>query len=183
MGMRGLCNKPDQECWEDYEDICRAKYPARFFLSHTIPRYYGRKRHVLRDWYWEVLYLLHPKYKYHQLSLGQPFGYTRGWIDSDRQILYANFNILVNFIEGEVGGIQKMESQVVFYNENQHFGHAKGYQELIDLYNYWKFERLPNYQWDYDWDKKFNWRHEEEASEKETEMLIRLMKVRRFMWT
>lgn len=189
MGMRDFGLQPGQECWEDYYELCEEKYPVRYFMDKRMGTAVRRFRGHVRDLKYEILYLFSPRHRYHKLSLSQPSGYKRGWCDSDRQILFANFNILVNFVEGEAGGISRLEDDLERYLDRwgEYNGvwidHAKRTQELIDLYSYWKWERLPYYQYDLYENPYESFEQSEADFEKETEMLARLMKVRRSMWT
>lgn len=181
MGMRDFGLQPGQECWEDYYEICKDEYPVRYFLNKTLLRWFGRKWNLIKDFKYEVLYLFHPKYRYHVLSLAQPLGYDRGWIDADTQILYANFNILVNFVEAEFGGVDKLREHIDWYIEKGEPLWAKNHKELLDLYLYWKFDRLPYYQYKYHAAPDRSYEQREEDDNKEDEMLCRLIKARRGM--
>lgn len=183
MGSELFGLQPGQESWEDYYEVCKEEYPVRYFLNETLSIWFGRKWNLIKDFKYEVLYLFHPKYRYHSLSLSQPLGYDRGWIDADTQILYANFNILVNFIEGEIGGVDKLREEIEWHLEQDELPWAKNRQELLDLYLYWKFDRLPDYQWKYHQEPNVSYEQKEEDDNKENEMLCRLIKARKGMWT
>lgn len=183
LGMRNFLPRPGQDCWEDYYDICKEEYPVRYFLNQSLPRWFRFKWNSLKNLKYEFLYLFHPKHRYHVLSLSQPLGYDRGWIDADTQILYANFNILVSFVEDELGGIDKLRDKINKFIEWEDLFWAKNYQEILDLYLYWKFDRLPYYQWKYHSCPVVSYKQKEEDINEENEMLCRLIEVRKGMWT
>lgn len=140
--------------------------------------------------------------RYHILDLRDAGnGYDIGWHDSDSQILQANFLILKNFVEKE----QPFKYIDWDYNDD----YSKLGKEIKDLYVWWTVERAKEHaelaaEWDkrdlsYHFEssengvyKRMVWtgddtkdllKAEEELHEKDTEMLIRLMKIRRSLWT
>ena len=84
-------------------------------------------------------------------------------------MLCGNFKCLEVFIEDEKG-IEKFE-----WAERNEIK-----QEIEFLYNWWKFKR--NLEWDFIYEK-YSHDKSEAQEERETEMLVRLMKVRRYLWT
>jgi hypothetical protein len=140
--------------------------------------------------------------RYHILDLRDAGnGYDIGWHDSDSQILQANFLILKNFVEKE-----KPFDRIDWDYDDEY---RKIGQEIKDLYVWWTVERAKEHrelaaEWDkrdlsYHFEpsengvyKRMVWtgddtkdllKAEEELHEKDTEMLIRLMKIRRSLWT
>lgn len=84
--------------------------------------------------------------------------YTWGWIDRDRLMLFACFQILVDFIEKELP------------NSNTDYslgGWKEAKEEMEALYKWWTVDRNPR----------------ANSQDEDDEMLLRLMKVRGFMWT
>ena len=133
-----------------------------------------------------------------QPKTGVAWEYRFGWLDAPQQILYANFAILVSYVEKELGGkIPEPENDW----EGAEVWNAH-YKEVKALYQYWKVDRA-------EMQKKltqmstlaFSFRKEHrnfaegerlykklsEEQQKfddfETEALIRLIKTRGGMWT
>lgn len=81
----------------------------------------------------------------------------RTWVDRDHIMLHACFQILVDFIEIENGDTH--------CDYKQHKGFV---DELRFLYTWWKFKNSSNQELD-----------EDQCDE----MLLRLMKIRKSLWT
>jgi hypothetical protein len=140
--------------------------------------------------------------RYHILDLRDAGnGYGVGWYDSDSQILQANFLILKNFVEKE------KPFELIDWDYSEEYRTLA--KEIKDLYNWWMVERAKEHKaLSEEWDKRdLSWhteptengiyrrmiwtgddtkdlhKREEELHEKDTEMLIRLMKIRRSLWT
>ena len=155
----------------------------------------------IKDAVWYPIIYRTPR-RYHILDLRDGGnGYDIGWHDSDSQILQANFLILKNFVEKE-----KPFNHIDWDYDDEY---RKLGQEIKDLYDWWTVERAKEHaalaaEWnklDLSWhteptenglyhrmvwtgdDTKDLHQREEELQEKDTEMLIRLMKIRRSLWT
>lgn len=140
-------------------------------------------------------------HRYHILDLRDGGnGYDVGWYDSDQQILQANFLILKNYVEKE------QPFKHIDWNCNKEMKSVA--EEIKILYGWWVDGRSKEYEavWS-EWKKrdcsyhfetaednllKFVWtgddnsdlhKKEHELSEKDTEMLIRLIKIRKYLWT
>lgn len=139
--------------------------------------------------------------RYHILDLrdgGNNYGV--GWYDSDEQILQANFLILKNFVEKE------RPFDIIDFDHDEE--HKKIGEEILNLYTWWKVERMQERKDLQDaWAKRdcsYHFRpsktgfqemvwtgddnsdllkREEELNNKDTEMLVRLVKIRRNLWT
>lgn len=195
-------NETDEKeyCWEDYDREMQEAHPVLWFLNRTIPRFlrryvWGTYAPLVRAHYWLVSHTIR---KYHLLDLRQSensaWNYRYGWLDSDRQILYANFAILKNYVEKE------LENE--FPENDPDPGWAKHYKEIKALYNYWMVDRpawenklaqmshvasiVRNDQRNF---KKGDRLYQELRNEQdkfdefETKALIRLIKTRKGMWT
>ena len=177
LGIRAMKPLSGKECWEDYHALIKKRYPVKYFFLTYLRRQINRWKSICEDVIWDIIYRIHPPHQYHLLKLSQPFGYQRGWIDSNTQMVFANFNILVNFVEKECGGIENVEKELQYYTDN--FSHYRRnyefFRELTELYNYWKWEGIRYYQ--------YCRPYEPYDEDKETEMLIRLIKIREGMWT
>jgi hypothetical protein len=95
---------------------------------------------------------------------------TDGWCESDTVMLHACFQLLVDCIEKE----QLLNGHVDWTNDEPHF---KAKKEIQELYAWWKerTKKEQNDEIDPIWTEK--------QHEQDTEMLIRLVKIRSFLWT
>lgn len=164
--------------------IKKLKKKARRFFREI---WWSIKNRISKLHYFLVSHII-PGRKYHKLNLSQPNGYKWGWIDADTQLLYACFNILKNYVEQELG----QDHVKIEYSEEELNDPCMGelnkkwqahYKEIDELYIYWVTIRP-------EWEKIINrlsgqerWEEQDKFDEKETEMLIRLVKTRGGMWT
>lgn len=175
--MRGIGrHDPEAYTWEDWERDMRAKYPVRFFLSRTMPRWLGRWHHRLIE---TPLYWLrtHTINRYHLVDLrNDACDYRWGWIDRSEAVLYACFNLLRDFVEKENG----LNCHVDWQATTEH-SHA--HAEMTALYRWWKTERKAEWA---EWNEKcLHATYDEQLrlENKDDEMLRRLIAIRGFMWT
>ena len=121
-----------------------------------------------KAWNWQPLYWLrcHTFTKYHMVDCRTPT-YRWGWIDRSEMLLYANFNILVEFIE-----LEKPDKFIDWRSDPEH-SHA--WDEMMYLYTWWKHERqaelnamslILNEVQHQDWDDMFESIPQEENGEK-----------------
>ena len=192
--------------WEKHYRVMKMRYPFRYWLNQTLPTYFWPvKRYIADAWYWLQCHLL-PSYKFHLIDIRQPkdgsdpHPYRSGWIDSDNKMLLAIFKILCDHVEGEeplnVRTAYTPEQIVEYGLEDQ----AEHYDELMTLYNWWKVGRAKHLQSINDIaaiasaarknkDKKYNalmqsWIDADNLyQEIEEEMLIRVILIRKGMWT
>lgn len=106
-------------------------------------------------------------------------GYAWGWIDRDRLVLHACFVILANFIEKEDPqcGLRELPDNWSRQDWDQWDRPDK---ELRALYNWWTKERPEKLAQQA---KKYTYESDQRLFEEEDTMLLRLMKVRSYMWT
>jgi hypothetical protein len=150
-------------------------------LKNKIKRYWHFSRPSLPYWMTQAWYWLrtHTINRYHMVDGRSPQnGYGWGWIDRDRLLLYASFNILVDFVENE------KPFEVTDWEWSEVQKHVK--TELEDLYQWWKEGRAKEHA---EVDKLLEvpgspWIEEQEKlNEKDNTQLHRLINVRGFMWT
>lgn len=201
LGSKHFGNQPGQVTWEDWEEKVKGMMPVRFFLVEELWPWIRQqwRKYVTDPWYWFASHVI-PSRRYHMLDLRQPKpGYRYGWCDSDSQITYALFNILNNFVKNEMSdnycpseeeveanpGLllqrnQWLEVKAIHYWWNvDRLRQQKAHDELLHA---WSEERKadgPNLQQLWDDMKKA----EKALDEKEEEMIIRLIKIRRSLWT
>jgi hypothetical protein len=213
LAMEDFNDDPDVKTWEDYQSLMKKDYPVRAFIHYTILdgwRYKVWHRFISRPSihaiYWLKCHMM-PSYRFHKLDLRQPKylhgkentdQYTHGWIDSDRQMIYAVFSILENFVQTEFTHFHCPP-------EDNQDGVAQraAYFEILALHDYWTVERN-DLQTERDatlskWcevrqehdkdsaDASFLWEKmgtlEKKITAREDEMLVRLLKIRGFLWT
>jgi hypothetical protein len=141
---------------------------ARIGLSRL--RYWLAKP-VSQAFYWLRTHTIN---RYHIVNLrNSKNGYSWGWIETDNAMLFACFNLLETFVEKELG-ISSVE-QAVFTNDAL----RETDKEILALFHWWTVERpaeLKKRATDYQWwnDGLHKW---------DDEHLMRLMKVRQYLWT
>lgn len=195
----------DEKTWEDWEEKMRSEYPVRYFLGDTLPRWFSLrwKLYVKDPIYWVKCHTL-PSYRFHMLDLRQskkegPLAYRYGWIDSDTKMVYALVKILNDFVEHEMSHWYCPSEEDVQADTSLLYQRNK-WLETKALHYWWNVERLrqqknhddllhrwsdarkvdaPETQQLWDDLKKI----ETALEDKEEEMLIRLIKVRRSLWT
>lgn len=122
----------------------------------------------------------HTYNRYHIINLKKhrstSIDYKWGWIDKDYALLMVNFIILCDFVEEEKC-FKKIDWR---WSE----GHQHAAKEIKELYRWWRFGR--NREWEMmevlkNHDEIYN--AEEALHKRDEEMLIRLIKIRRFLWT
>ena len=204
----------DVYCWEDYYADLKKTYPIRYFLAETLADFLRYKilspitRPFKNFKYWLISHVV-PSRKYHMLDLRQPKNdndnYRYGWLDTDHRMLYANFNLLNEFVTHEMSNFY-CPSLVECDDENcgaSNKAQRDVYFTILDLHNWWnnyrKMEAAANDALQHAWYER---RHkhkifdeetdrlwtahlaaDEAFLEKETEMLIRLIKIRKSLWT
>jgi hypothetical protein len=140
--------------WEKWEWHARSHYPVRYFLSETLPHLiFYSPHHVARKVYYWFQHRFNPRHRYNVVKTGLPPGYY----DKDTLMLYACFNLLRLYF------VQERPDQCINWSSRQEI-----WEEICFLYDWWTVHRPV--------------RGENNDAE-DTEMLIRLMKVRSFLWT
>jgi hypothetical protein len=209
-------SEPGEYTWEKWREESKKKYPIRYFFSETLTHWCAVNVYMPLEekWYWLVSHTIR---RYHLLDLRQPKtkellhdNYRWGWIDEDRKLLYACFNILVNFVNSrnsseyhyhvtpeDILKLRESEEAAKQINAEQ----ADSLQEIYNLYKYWTVDRKIDQKeiddamkgWHDNrkndkasnntarWDKLREL--EEKFYKKEEDALIRLIKVRGAMWT
>lgn len=123
--------------------------------------YLPLKRFLLDIPYW---IRTHTYNRYHIINIKTKDIYEWGWIDQDHKIFLACFKCLEYFVEQEKGLNCHIDWD---WDET----HREVHREIQFLYDWWKkypvLQKLNNIEW-YDI---------------EDEMLFRLLKVRRYLWT
>lgn len=148
----------------------------------------------LQAYHHQFIYWLrsHTTHRYHLLDMRRSPYYKWGWLDSDYKILFASFAILKDFVEKEEG-LERLEYQPIAAREEADketeakarrpwLARARKTQEVADkvrmLYDWWMI-RYPMME-----AKSIDMSFDDEAWEKEqTERLLQLVRVRKYLWT
>lgn len=148
-------------------------------------RYESKFLRYIRDaWYW---IRCHTYNRYHLVDIrNSRNGYDWGWIDTDHKLLFASFALLVDFVERGYG------LRVKDWKWEE--GHVQAAKEIRGLYRWWKVDRARQHN-DYQklvseaikegrndkWDKEHKGKYRLEQVDEDN--LIRLIKVRNYLWT
>ena len=191
-------------CWEDYEEEMRRDYPIRFFLTDTLPLWFGSNivsplsnvYCYIRDKLWTRHYILDVRQGSNDFD-----SYRWGYIDPSQKMLYACFNILKDYIENEKPH-NLMDDLTL--NEIHEQGLTDQYDQYVEahaLYSYWmngrKHAREEVQRMRLEVDSAKEAKDEEEYNRLqgiwlkayksldnlEEEMLERLIKIRSGLWT
>lgn len=125
-----------------------------------------------RAWHWfcrldPVWWLRYrTTHRYHVVQTGLAPDYH----DSVERMLYACFRLLVDFVEKECGGVRGLERQAKWGGR-----HGEMATECLALYWWWTEIRPRRGEEDFDMEDVYDARDDE--------MLVRLVKVRRWLWT
>lgn len=204
-----ILQRPGALTWEEWGGWYaenKKKYPIKYFLSETIPRWFAVKI-TMRLSHYKYWLVSHTIRRYHKLDLRQPFtdtedDYRWGWVDEDAQLLFANFNILCNYVRAinnpKYCNFNYSDESLKKLEEHESFEQIKHLKEVKVLYEYWTIHRKEKlrkraallHEWAVnkknDTDKK-RWNalqeYEKEIDNEEEEMLIRLIKIRKGLWT
>lgn len=184
----------------DRIDLEERKYPVRYIIARVVPRWVARQHSRLMKGVFWFTYRLVPKHKYHLIRTGLKPGYY----EIDTRMLYGCFSLLREYVESEIAsrwtedgltgaaaGLSQLawESELT-YDEFESHGNpeliglptpqAEAAREIIELYNWWVNVRqsmLHDDMYDIDYDDY------SERSAVDTAQLIRLVAVRRALWT
>lgn len=210
LPMRDFSSPGDKTpTWEDWEEKMRKEHPVKYFLVESIPRWIHHHFIIpLKDAkYWFKCHFI-PSHRYHILDLRQPIkkgelenidAYRWGWIDSDTQMLYAMFNIFNNFVEHEFKN-HYCPSEEEIQAEPHLLQTRNLHLEIKAIHYWWNVERARMQKAQekllHDWSEARRndtptvhqlWdelhKGEQAFDDKTNEMIIRLMKIRRSLWT
>lgn len=195
----------DSHTWEDWDEKMRKEYPIRYFLAETVPFWFNTriKRRLHDVWHYIASHVV-PSRRYHMLDLRQPkqkgkYSYRFGWLDSDSKMVYALFNILNTFVKDELPNMYCPSEEDVQANPHL-LTQRMTYLEVKAIHYWWNVERLRQHKV-HD-DMLHNWAEakrahdpnehqlwvdlqklEADLNDKEDEMIGRLIKIRRSLWT
>jgi hypothetical protein len=186
LGMRLLSTIPGERTREDYREYLKANFPVRFFLAYTVidavrNAWWDFCRPIKEAHYWFVSHVI-PSRRYHMLDLRQP-NYRYGWCDVDYRLGFAMFNLLNQFVDHE---LEHKFCPPETDTDDWSVAHRKTHEEIRALHHWWNVERreLQKQIDDLSSDQREQrWKLEDMMDKKTTEMMIRLVKVREYLWT
>lgn len=184
--------------WRIWEATMRKQRPIAWFLQETLGGAFRTARSRLRDWKWSLLHRIHPKYRYHVVDSGLPPGYH----DPCSLVLHVPFNLLKSFYERQLTGHVDWQADEP---------HRQAFAEMKALYEWWTVTRpnrentlepLPEvsagggdffvvFDDDYrDHPEVLEWQRvakihndaEQHWDQEDQDMLIRLVKIRQYLW-
>lgn len=121
------------------------------------------------------------KIKTHKLSAGKHIRLGQ-WADFDYRLLYCNFNSFEEYIEKEFG-LDKLEEAISQDGKmwSDLYPNFEGYDCLIRPQGVEEYKEAKElYLW---WKKRKVYDGDDDPYEEDTEMLVRLMKARRALWS
>jgi hypothetical protein len=210
MPMKDFGDNDGSPTWEDYEDYLKKTYPAKFFFASTLPSFLMHTWLKLLGWklqdfkYWFISFVIQ---RDHMLDLRQPKRnkqfdidyYRSGYIDTDTKMVYAMFNLLTNFVEKQLVHMY-FPTQEDIAREPHLQSQLDQNNEILAIYHWWskdrKFEckegdealtkwhnakksKSPNTNQLWEELKSIDKRNEDKLEE----MLIRLLKIRKYLWS
>lgn len=195
--------------WRRWRKEAKTAHPGWYFILEAVPDFIddliSPPLRKLRDLKYGVMYRIHPRHRYHVLKIGTP-----GYYDPCSMFLPANFAILERYIE-ERGGVDGAAARIDWLREageSPEYGGDIGYwheAEALSLWLWWTIER-PNRvdPWDSVGEpediadgegldepgepcmsrRQFQMMNELEGlyTKDDEEQLIRLIKIREYLW-
>lgn len=177
--------------WSDWDEKTKKENPVGWFMSETVPdiidRTFLKPYYMVLDLRWWFTYRFNPKCKYHLIDTKLEPGYA----DSDYRMLHGMFALLVDFVEVELAGMHQMSHKEA---GNKYRDPASGLEylkwemtlpgrqglnakEQMALYMWWTVDRPKRETDNYTFEKQ------DKERDEDTDMLVRLVKVRGAMWT
>jgi hypothetical protein len=142
----------------------------------------------ISDW---LRYRFDPTRRYHMVNTSLEPNYY----DVDTRMLHACMSLLVYYIEEECGGTAVLDA----WNADNECDPDENQAEALEIYRWWTIERTAKHKHDEVWLMKlFGDVHnpdlslgtakeyhdyEDQLDKDDDDMLIRLMKIRRYLWT
>jgi hypothetical protein len=199
-------DEPKGKTWQDWHRTVKQMHPVKYWIAETFGDWLRYsvwlpiKRPFEKAHYWLVSHIV-PSRRYHMLDLRQPGGYQYGWQDVPEKMLYAMFNLLGEYLNKESphdltqwytreqieadAGLKKQQDDIEEARAIYHWWtveRKKEFEAKAELTSEWcaaKKAKAPN--------KEELWaavrKMDEDLDKKEDEMIARLMKIRRTLWT
>ena len=181
---------------EVFESIRKHVEEEKHFPYNAIG-YVRRLPFRLHQTWWYVRGLLWDRHNVVKIKTLPPT-----WIDADTKLLHSSFKIFCDVIEKEKildnisfdytdeiervkkedwgDGKNKEQEEFIKQLQEAHTIKQTEEKEIKDLYDWWKVRRPKREE---DLDNNFNYDNEDNSYQEDTDMLIRLMKIRKCLWT
>ena len=204
LESRDFSDNPQGKTWEEWHEFVKEHYPVRYFFAETLTDFIMYRiwlkisTPVSRAWYWLKCHTL-PSYRFHFLDLRQP-DWRYGWCDVPEKMLYAMFNLLKEYLDEEPYDLTESYTREAIAADPALRRQQEALDEARMLHQWWIVGRCEEQQtisemrtkW-YDSsknnhpDREIMWKTlrqmEDSFEEKTDEMIARLMKIRRTLWT
>jgi hypothetical protein len=198
--------------WEDYYKYCKSKWPIKYWLIRSLPYFikynvWFKIKNPINKLYWYLRYNFVPGSKYHMLDLRQPkpkdgsYSYRYGYLEPAEQLLYGMFAALNNYMKDNADtdtAITSSYSAEEIENDLSLKSQLAAFAEIKLIHKYWNVDReeerkiIDKMQDELyaarkagkpiNYDHKIINKLEEDILSKEEEMMIRLIKVRNYLW-
>jgi hypothetical protein len=199
-------DEPKGKTWQDWHATVKQMHPVKYWIAETFGDFVRYKiwlrltRPFKDAHYWFVSHFV-PSRRYHLLDLRQKGGYRYGWQDVPEKMLYAMFNLLGEYLNKEEPHdlTQWYTREQIEADEGMKRQQAE-IEEARAIYKWWTQGRKEEedvygkllHDWaearrnkasnrDHLWELLQN--HKEYQENKTDEMIARLMKIRRSLWT
>lgn len=177
--------------WDEWHVTQKKEHPILYFFILTVPEYISSRYYTIARL--RISFKSKHSQKNHHIKIDvdrfiEPVNKSSlssySWMDSDTKILYSMFQILVDYIEKEKPG------ESIDWNSDKE--HRKAWLEIQKLYEWWIIDRPKreencnkllesNHQMDTGF-KEYNLA-EQKGDNEDTEMLMRLVVIRNYLWT
>lgn len=193
--------------WDDWHAETKAKYPIRYFIQETIPNksysFYCIFHRPYYKWKWKFLHRFIPKYRYHTIK---PRTLEPNYYDPRTLILHGAMECLVDYYENGVDRVdwtwdeqwrETHKELIAIYkwwtedypNRDDYFVNGDPLPKYNNLPEEWgmmsvlneKYRDEPAMQ-EHKRISRIRMDSEEEWYVKTEEMLIRLIKIRTYLW-
>lgn len=182
-------NYKDAYTWEDWKRDMKQIKPIRYFYFETCSNFFNKIVYKLRNF---IYYMKSNTYKkQHFLDLRQPkysqLEYRYGYCDVRQKMIYANFNLLCEFVEKSYNGVWDIQKRINWLTENHPYcvEEISFLNKAIDLYHWWKIDVQNKYRELHSASNKSEILCDvEDSLEKEiTQKLIEIISLRENFWT
>lgn len=197
LPMRAFGAKEGDYTWEDWHEEVKRDYPVRYWLTETVPRFFGRKAYWVGEWWYRIKCAVLPSYRFHLLDLRHPgpgIEYEYGFRDVDTVMLWSCFVCLRSYIEKEEPWDPADGSTPEELAQEPLKSQKARYDEARALYDWWMKGRLEEEAYEKVLFRQFEQNETEDTrdawvtyrqwlEDREQEMLLRLIKIRGGLWT
>ncbi len=194
------------EEWDKWIAQTKSDRPVAYFIYNLVDRLITKIRWILRDIKWFFLHRFAKKHRYNIIDTKLKPNYY----DIDTRMLYGCFSLLEEFVQANAESIhhdflvknrnpniifieethksseiEALIQQINYYTCNNLINHADKYKEILELYMWWTEKKYNKNEDDnkfYEMSDEEYAKYTQEISDKEQEMLIRLIKIRQFLW-